>query len=116
MADEYASFSTRKLHSSQQVTQALNADFFWDKLYSGQGVKVAVFDTGLSSSHPHFLNVVERTDWTDEGTLEDYVGHGTFVAGVIASTDSFCSGLAPDSELYIFRVFTNSRGRSYFSR
>jgi hypothetical protein len=43
---------------------------------------VAIFDTGLSKQHPHFRNVVERTNWTDENTLDDAIGHGTFVAGV----------------------------------
>ena len=108
--NEFEPFSSRKLHSSTQVTHLLNAEFFWDKGISGAGVRVAIFDTGLSYEHPHFLNIKELTDWTDEGTLEDYVGHGTFVAGVIASIDPFCSGFAPESELYIFRVFTNSQG------
>jgi len=36
------------------------------------------------------------------------LGHGTFVAGVIASSKE-CLGFAPDADLYIFRVFTNSQ-------
>lgn len=36
------------------------------------------------------------------------LGHGTFVAGVIASMRE-CQGLAPDAELHIFRVFTNNQ-------
>ena len=46
---------------------------------------MAVFDTGLSKKHPHFKRIKERTNWTNEKTLEDGLGHGTFVAGVIAS-------------------------------
>lgn len=34
-------------------------------------MKVAVFDTGLSEKHPHFKNVKERTNWTNEKTLDD---------------------------------------------
>lgn len=67
-----------------------------------------MFDTGLARSHPHFQHVSDRTDWTDEKTLEDHLGHGTFVAGVIAST-SECLGFAPEAELYVFRVFTNNQ-------
>jgi subtilisin family serine protease len=48
--------------------------------------QVAVFDTGLSKTHPHFKKIKERTNWTNEKTLEDGLGHGTFVAGVIASS------------------------------
>lgn len=40
-------------------------------LFVGSGVKVAVFDTGLSEKHPHFKNVKERTNWTNEKTLDD---------------------------------------------
>jgi len=40
-------------------------------VYVGSGVKVAVFDTGLSEKHPHFKNVKERTNWTNEKTLDD---------------------------------------------
>lgn len=69
-----------------------------------------MFDTGLRNNHPHFRNVAEITNWTDEGTSDDGIGHGTFVAGVIASQDE-CLGFAPDSELYIFRVFTNNKGK-----
>ena len=56
---------------------------------------------------------MDRTDWTDEKTMEDHLGHGTFVAGIIASS-SECLGFAPDSELYIFRVFTNNQVLIYF--
>lgn len=51
----------------------------------------------------------ERTNWTHEPTLEDGLGHGTFVAGVIGGTDASCPGFAPDVELYTFRVFTNDQ-------
>ena len=69
---------------------------------------MGIFDTGLRDGHPHFRNVRERSDWTDEHTLDDGVGHGTFVAGIISSS-SQCLGFAPDAELYIFRVFTNKQ-------
>lgn len=51
----------------------------------------------------------ERSNWTHEPTLEDGLGHGTFVAGVIASGDADCPGFAPEVELYTFRVFTNDQ-------
>ena len=51
----------------------------------------------------------ERTNWTHEPTLEDGLGHGTFVAGVIAGSDYACPGLAPEVELHTFRVFTNDQ-------
>ncbi|XP_050538541.1 membrane-bound transcription factor site-1 protease isoform X2 [Daktulosphaira vitifoliae] len=92
----------------KQITKILKADILWRLGITGKGVKVAIFDTGLSLSHPHFKKVAERTDWTGDGTLDDGLGHGTFVAGLIAS-NSECFGFAPDADLHIFRVFTNNQ-------
>ena len=80
-------FKSRKLMRSvvKPVTAELQADVLWEAGFTGQGVKVAVFDTGLPPNHPHFRNVKDRTNWTNEKTLDDGLGHGTFVAGVIAS-------------------------------
>ncbi|GFV43245.1 hypothetical protein TNCV_2049261 [Trichonephila clavipes] len=92
----------------RQITSILQADVLWNIGIRGAGVKVAVFDTGLVKNHPHFKKIKERTNWTNEKTLDDGLGHGTFVAGVIASNRE-CMGFAPDSELHIYRVFTNNQ-------
>lgn len=76
---------------------------------TGIGIKVAVFDTGLNANHDHFAKVKVRTNWTSEACLDDKVGHGTFVCGVIAGRSAACGGMAPDAELYIFRVFTSEQ-------
>ena len=93
---------------TKPVTQELQADILWNAGYKGQGVSVAVFDTGLSENHPHFKNVKDRTNWTNEKTLDDGLGHGTFVAGVIASAAE-CVGFAPEADLHIYRVFTDKQ-------
>lgn len=87
----------------------LEADTLWKMGITGKNIKVAIFDTGLAASHSHFKNIKERINWTNENTQEDGLGHGTFVAGVIASSSNDCLGFAPDAELYIFRVFTNTQ-------
>lgn len=94
----------------KQIASALQAEILWNMGYTGAGVKVAIFDTGLSENHPHFKpgRVKDRTNWTHEKTLEDGLGHGTFVAGVIASHME-CLGFAPDADIYVFRVFTNNQ-------
>ncbi|CAB3366260.1 Hypothetical predicted protein [Cloeon dipterum] len=92
----------------RQITSILQAEALWNLGITGAGVKVAVFDTGLAKGHPHFRKVKERTNWTHEKSFDDGLGHGTFVAGLIASS-SECLGLAPDAELHIFRVFTNNQ-------
>lgn len=92
----------------RQLTSMLKADSLWSMQITGKGIRVAVFDTGLAKDHPHFKRVKERTNWTNEKTLDDGVSHGTFVAGVIASSKD-CLGFAPDAELHIYRVFTNNQ-------
>ena len=90
------------------ITGSHRAPELWSQGVTGAGIKVAVFDTGVHSNHPHFRNVEERLNWTDEPSLGDGVGHGSFVAGVIASHKA-CLGFAPDASLYTFRVFTNAQ-------
>lgn len=105
----FSTSTMRRLHSSLiQVPHLLKADYLWERGFTGRGVKVAIFDTGLRKDHPHFRYIRERTNWTNENTLDDGLGHGTFVAGVIAS-QSECLGFAPDVDIHVFRVFTNDR-------
>lgn len=94
----------------RQITAALEAESLWQLGYTGKGVKVAIFDTGLAEDHPHFLpgRIKDRTDWTEEKSKNDKIGHGTFVAGIIASSRE-CLGFAKDADLYIFRVFTDNQ-------
>ena len=80
------------------------------------GHSVGIFDTGVRLDHPHFSGrIKDRTNWTHENTLDDGLGHGTFVMGVVASRDKECRGFAPEADIYAFRVFTNDQvggGRS----
>lgn len=92
----------------KQIVDVLEAPLMWKMGFTGQNVNVAIFDTGLEESHPHFKNVIERIDWTNEKNADDLIGHGTFVAGVVASSKE-CVGLAPDVNLYIFKVFTKNQ-------
>ncbi|KAM1508421.1 hypothetical protein ACFX10_017735 [Malus domestica] len=106
-----SSVSWRRQLMSQrsQVTSMFGAESLWEKGYAGAKVKMAIFDTGIRADHPHFRNIKERTNWTNEDTLNDNLGHGTFVAGVIAGVDAECLGFAPDTEIYAFRVFTDAQ-------
>ena len=94
------------------VSRQQRADALWRAGHKGGGIRIAIFDTGLSVTHPHFRTVAERTNWTDEPQLDDVLGHGTFVAGVVAGGSSECSGFAPDAALHIYRVF-NSKQLSF---
>jgi subtilisin family serine protease len=102
---------TRELFGLRKEAPLLVDDLgvreLWDRGFKGQGVKVGIFDTGLSSTK--LTNVKERINWTHEPKNTDSVGHGTFVAGVISGTDAKCPGIAPEAELFVFRMFTGEQ-------
>ena len=99
----------RQFGGGRAVSRELGAPALWSRGFTGKGVRMAVFDTGVRADHPAFRRIIERTNWTSEQSLDDGLGHGTFVAGVILGTDSGCPGFAGDAELYTFRVFTNAQ-------
>ena len=94
-----------------EIARTLRADVLWQKGHKGEGVRVAVFDTGLGKNHVNFDSVEERSNWTDEDTLEDKIGHGSFVAGCIGASSTQCPGLAPKAALLTMKVFTNDQRR-----
>ena len=104
----------RALKSNFLITEHLGASRIWEDGFDGEGVNVAVFDTGIAAEHGHFEHIDERTNWTDEDQLHDGIGHGSFVSGIIASTFPQCPGFAPNASINTFRVFTNAQ-KSYTS-
>ncbi len=76
---------------------------------TGQGVTVAVLDTGIDNLPDFSGRLVGGVDLTNEGNpyLDSY-GHGTFVAGLIAgngaSSDGQYSGEAPGANLVSIKV------------
>ncbi len=89
--------------------QSFGDQYAWDRIGTpaaharglGQGVLVAVLDTGIDATHPHLAgrlagggwNTILETDDTTDGTdgidqdgdgrIDEMAGHGTFVAGIV---------------------------------
>lgn len=83
------------------------APCMWRRGITGQGVNVAVLDTGIG---PHVdLNVAGDVSFTGEPT-DDGNGHGTGVAGIIAARNfgDLELGVAYDVSLYNVKVLDNS--------
>lgn len=92
---------------------------------TGRGVRVAVLDTGVQSDHPDLRGAVVAEHCftsgacppgrSNEGTsAKDDNGHGTAVAGVIASRGMVAPrGFAPDAEIVAVKVQgADNRGTS----
>ncbi len=76
----------------------------------GAGVKVAVLDTGVNTSHPD-LNVSLCKDATKRGIkngCSDSDGHGTHVSGTVAANGGADGlgiyGVAPEASLWMIKV------------
>ncbi|WP_351235098.1 S8 family serine peptidase [Streptomyces sp. NPDC002133] len=90
-------------------TAQINAPAAWAAGYHGEGVKVAVLDTGADQSHPDLAGrVSEAKDFSDSGSTEDRFGHGTHVAatagGSGAASEGLRKGVAPGADLLIGKV------------
>lgn len=81
--------------------------------FSGEGIRVAVLDTGLDFGHPDFAgrNIVQRSFVVGE-PADDGQGHGTHCSGTATGTRSTLNqlryGVAPATELHIGKVLNNS--------
>jgi serine protease AprX len=93
------------MDNSAESVQATNA---WTAGYNGAGVTVAVIDTGVDLMDPDLSGAVVSCVSTIMGltTSEctDSDGHGTHVAGTVASRDATYRGIAWGANLAIVRV------------
>lgn len=86
-----------------------NAQYAWDKGYTGKGVKIAVLDTGCNVDHEdlreNIINVMNFTkeDGGNANIVTDYNGHGTHVVGTICANGKL-KGVAPNAEVYVIKV------------
>ena len=107
--EEYSYDETTTASSFARTSGATQA---WAKGNLGEGVGVAVIDTGISSMNDFAGRVVHGPDLSGEGTTVDTYGHGTVMAGVIGGSgaDSVTrvggsyTGVAPRAKLVSVKV------------
>lgn len=92
--------------------QALGVPSWWIQT-KGEGIKVAILDTGCDLKHVDLkANIVKTIDFTgSKYGAQDIYGHGTHCAGIICATDNNTGivGVAPRCKLYVAKVL-NDRG------
>lgn len=108
-------YFTNPLPETPWPLRRLNPQAAWP-LSRGQGVTVAVIDSGVSATHPKLAaRVLKGKDFLKNGPGTcDEDGHGTVVAGIIAASDGSDRGapfygVAPDAKILPVRVLPNSQ-------
>lgn len=87
----------------------INAPIMWQKGFKGEGITIAVIDTGCVMNHPDLKeNIIGGKNFTteddgNEDIYEDYLGHGTHVCGTIAGNGHIL-GVAPKAKLLVLKV------------
>ena len=91
---------------------AVNATAAWADNLDGSGIGVAIIDSGITEVNDLGSRVVYSQDFVGTGT-QDFYGHGTHVAGILAGSgaDSICTyctrtlkGIAPNANIINLRV------------
>lgn len=85
----------------------------WSKS-KGEGVKVAVLDTGVDLDHPDLVkNLLPGMNFVNQGKLpQDDNQHGTHVAGIIAAENNAIGmvGVAPEAKIIPVKVLDKRGG------
>ncbi|WP_330461942.1 S8 family serine peptidase [Streptomyces sp. NBC_00820] len=102
----------RKASLDKSVPQ-IGAPTAWAAGYTGKGVKVAVLDTGVDTTHPDLKDqVTESRNFTSAADATDHFGHGTHVASIVAGTGAKSGGtykgVAPDAKILNGKVLDDT--------
>jgi len=92
----------------------INANSIWSKT-RGESATVAILDTGIDLNHPDLSpNLKLALDFTHENDPQDFIGHGTHCAGIIAGCDNGVGiiGVAPRANLISLKVIAQNKGSS----
>jgi serine protease AprX len=98
---------------SWTAPQSIGADEAWAAGTTGEGVGIAIVDTGVDLTPVTRDSLAVSIDTTPEQRLRDGFGHGTFMAALAAgSTDvqTGFSGVAPDAHVVSIKVADREGG------
>jgi subtilisin family serine protease len=100
-----------------QFTWGLQATRVSTSPLSGQGIKVAVLDTGVDLGHPDFRGrVIQAQAFVAGVTVDDIHGHGTHCIGTACGPQTPATGvrrygIAYNAQIFAGKVFNNDQPR-----
>ena len=119
---------TDSLYDQQAYLDYLNMKDTWSK-YKGDGITVAVIDSGIDTDHPEFAGRISEYSYnaTEDKIVKDYIleggeydwslvedeqGHGTAVAGTIAASmdGQGTVGIAPNVNIIVIKAECDKDG------
>jgi len=80
----------------------------WKLGITGAAGSILWIDTGADQTHADFGGRLDVVDMVDEGT-EDWIGHGTHVAGISISGNEGFLGMAKDAKGTMAKVFSRDQ-------
>ena len=114
--------NARDVEGQREITwnvTIVNADDVWDLGYTGEGITIAVIDTGVNYNHADLADHVWESDdypyhgydfINDDNNPMDDHGHGTHCSGTVAGdgTAGSQTGMAPDATIMCLKVLTST--------
>jgi len=110
--DEALAKELMETEAAAALTWGINAVRANTSRFSGQGVKVAILDTGLDLNHPDFLQrSVTHKSFIQGQTTQDQYGHGTHCTGTacgpLSPSNGTRYGIAHQALIFIGKVLSN---------
>ncbi len=103
--------------------QLIQAPAIWEKSNEGEGIVVAVIDTGVDTDHPDLKDrIIGGRNFTtdhngDVNNFEDNNGHGTHVSGIVAASlngdGGVVGGVAPKAKILSIKALTEDGAGDY---
>ncbi|MBJ8031171.1 S8 family serine peptidase [Bacillus pseudomycoides] len=120
---EHMSLSSNALSTQEQfyqnftwhISNVTNNYKSYDIQKGNKNILIGLIDSGVDITHPDLQRSIDVTKGksfvTGDPTLEDKLGHGTQVAGIIAAQGNI-KGIAPNTTIIPYKVFGTGDGES----
>ena len=109
------------LPKNDEASKSIQADKVWNLGYDGNGVRVAVLDSSLDTTHKDIPAPVASKDFSNFPILDDTIEstvseHGTHVTGSVlgrgTQSNGKCKGMAYGADLIFLKVGNDSSGNA----